>query len=66
MEDKIKINDLTIELYDTDSNTFLIRVGKGEITLDGNVLRDYIVRGFSSGLRDLLQVGVKDATRLNK
>ena len=66
MEDKIKINDLTIELYDTDSNTFLVKVGKGSITLDGDILRDYIIRGFSHNLRDLLQVGVKNAARLNK
>ena len=57
MEDKIKINDLTFELYDADSNTFVVKTGDGSITLSGDKLREYIVRGFSQNLRSLLRIG---------
>ena len=57
MENKIKINDLIFELYDTDSNTFLVKAGDRSITLSGDKLREYIVRGFSQNLRSLLKIG---------
>ena len=62
---KLEIGKITIETYDTERKTFILKAGNGGITIDEDKLEAMIIKGMSDNMKDLLQLN-KEITQCIK